>query len=148
MMKRQSKCMKFHWHKIVLIVALGLAGILLVQFGKLSNAAGQSGSSESMAPHRGAHAAPVQTAEKAAAANEVLIKDFEFAPATLTVSVGTTVTWSNRDDEAHLVNGTTDVFKSPPLDTNEKFSFRFTAPGTYPYYCKLHPQMKGQIVVQ
>lgn len=140
--------MKFHWYRIVLIVALGLAGILPVQFGKLSNAAGQSGSSESMAPHRGARAAPVQTAEKAAAANEVLIKDFEFAPPTLTVSVGTTVTWSNRDEEAHLVNGTTNVFKSPPLDTNEKFSFKFTAPGTYPYYCKLHPQMKGQIVVQ
>ena len=148
MMTMQSKCMKFHWHKIVLIATLGLAGTLFVPCGKLSNAAGQSGSLESMAPHRAAHAAPVRTAEKAAAANEVLIQDFDFAPATLTVSVGTTVTWSNRDDEAHLVNSTTDVFKSPPLDTDEKFSFKFAAPGTYPYYCKLHPQMKGQIVVQ
>jgi plastocyanin len=145
---KKFKCMKFHWHKIVVIATVGLLGILLVQGAKLSNATGNSDSSESMATQRAADAAPIQTAEKAAAANEVLIGDYEFIPATLTVSVGTTVTWSNRDDEAHTVNSTTDVFKSAPLDTDEKFSFKFTAPGTYPYYCKLHPQMKGQIVVQ
>jgi plastocyanin len=80
--------------------------------------------------------------------NQIVIGDFEFVPATLTVPVGTTITWANRDDEAHTVNSVTDTFKSSPLDTDDKFSFKFTAPGTYPYYCKLHPHMKGQIVVQ
>ncbi|HTN72258.1 MAG TPA: cupredoxin family copper-binding protein [Methylomirabilota bacterium] len=140
--------MKFHWHRIVLIATLGSASMLFGQGGRLSNAAGQSGSAESMAAHRAAHAAPVQGAEKATAGNEVIIDNFEFTPASLTVSVGTTVTWTNREDEAHTVNSTTDAFKSPPMDTNDKFSFEFKAPGTYPYYCKLHPQMKGQIVVQ
>ena len=148
MMTTQGKCMKFHWYKIVLIATLGLAGILFGQDGKLSTAAGQSGSAESMAGHRAAPAAPVQTAEKAAAANEVSIEDFAFTPASLTVSVGTTVTWTNRDDDAHQVYATNDLFKSSPMDTNDKFSFQFKAPGTYPYYCKLHPQMKAQIVVR
>ncbi len=80
--------------------------------------------------------------------NQIVIDDFDFAPATLTVPVGTTITWTNRDDEAHTVNSVTDIFKSSPMDTDEKFSFKFTAPGTYPYYCKLHPHMKGQIVVR
>jgi plastocyanin len=140
--------MRLHWHKIVIIAALGLSSILLVQWNKLSTAADMSHGAESMAAHRAAPAAPVQTAEKAAAANEVIIDNFAFAPASLTVSVGTTVTWTNRDDDAHAVNSTNDLFKSSPMDTNDKFSFEFKAPGTYPYYCRLHPQMKGQIVVQ
>jgi len=140
--------MRLHWHKIVIIAALGLSSILLVQWNKLSTAADMSHSAESMAAHRAAPAAPVQTAEKAAAANEVIIDNFAFAPASLTVSVGTTVTWTNRDDDAHQVYATNDLFKSSPMDTNDKFSFEFKAPGTYPYYCRLHPQMKGQIVVQ
>ncbi len=139
--------MKFHWHKIVIVAAFGLFGILLVLSSKPSDAMGKSGSSESMARHA-SDAAPVQTAEEARAANEVIIGDFEFMPGSLTVPVGTTVTWSNHDGEAHTVNSATDVFKSAPLDTDEKFSFKFTAPGIYPYYCRLHPQMKGQIVVQ
>ena len=96
----------------------------------------------------GRNAIEAKDFKKVAAANEVGIGDFEFIPSTLTVSVGTTVTWGNRDEEAHTVNSTTDVFKSPPLDTDEKFSFKFTTPGTYPYYCKLHPHMKGQIIVR
>ena len=140
--------MRLHWHKIVIIAALGLSSILLGQCSKLSNATGKPDRSESMSTQRAADAAPVQATEKPAAANEIVIGNYEFIPAALTVSVGTTVTWSNRDDEAHTVNSTTDVFKSSPLDTDDKFSFKFTAPGIYPYYCKLHPQMKGQIVVQ
>jgi plastocyanin len=140
--------MRLHWHKIVIIAALGLSSILLVQWNKLSTAADMSHSAEFMTAHRAAPAAPVQTAEKAAAANEVIIDNFAFAPASLTVSVGTTVTWTNRDNDAHQVYSTNDLFKSSPMDTNDKFSFEFKAPGTYPYYCKLHPQMKGQIVVQ
>lgn len=79
---------------------------------------------------------------------EVKIDNFSFGPQTLTVSVGTTVTWTNRDDIPHTVVSTDGVFKSKVRDTDEKFSYTFTKAGTYPYYCSVHPKMTGKIVVQ
>src|SRR5271156_6454542 len=72
----------------------------------------------------------------------------EKAPATVTVPVGTTVTWTNRDDIPHTAVSTDGVFKSKVLDTDDTFSFVFSKPGTYPYYCTIHPKMTGQIIVQ
>ena len=83
-------------------------------------------------------AAAVQ--EKAAATAEVKIDNFSFGPVALTVPVGTTVTWTNRDDIPHTVVSTDGVFKSKALDTDDKFSFVFTKPGTYPYFCSIHPR--------
>jgi amicyanin len=82
------------------------------------------------------------------AASEVKIDNFNFEPATLTVAVGTTVTWTNRDDMPHTAVSTDKVFKSKVLDTNEKFSYTFAKAGTYSYFCSLHPKMTGKIVVQ
>ena len=79
---------------------------------------------------------------------EVKIDNFSFAPETLTVPVGTTVTWTNRDDIPHTVVSTDGVFKSKVRDTDEKFSYTFAKAGTYPYYCSLHPKMTGKVVVQ
>ena len=79
---------------------------------------------------------------------EVKIDNFSFGPATLTVPVGTTVTWTNRDDIPHTVVSTDGVFKSKVLDTDEKFSFTFSKAGTYPYFCSIHPKMTGKVVVQ
>ena len=81
---------------------------------------------------------------------EVKIDNFSFGPATLTVAVGTTVTWTNRDDIPHTVVSTDDpkAFKSKALDTDDKFSFTFAKPGAYPYFCSLHPKMTAKIVVQ
>ena len=79
---------------------------------------------------------------------EVKIDNFSFGPTTLTVAVGTTVTWTNRDDIPHTVVSDDKVFKSKVLDTDEKFSFTFTKPGTYPYFCSVHPKMTGKVVVQ
>ena len=79
---------------------------------------------------------------------EVKIDNFTFGPADLTVSVGTTVTWTNRDDIPHTVVSTEQKFKSPVLDTGEQFSHRFDTPGTYKYFCSIHPKMTGQIVVE
>jgi plastocyanin len=62
--------------------------------------------------------------------------------------VGTTVTWTNRDDIPHTVVGNDKVFKSKVLDTDEKFSFTFAKAGTYPYFCSIHPKMTGSVVVQ
>lgn len=78
---------------------------------------------------------------------EVKVDNFSFGPATLTVAVGTTVTWTNRDDIPHTVVSTEKVFKSKVLDTDEKFSFTFDKAGTYPYFCSIHPKMTGSVVV-
>jgi plastocyanin len=83
-----------------------------------------------------------------ASSAEVKIDNFSFGPTTLTVAVGTTVTWTNRDDIPHTVVSDDKVFKSKVLDTDEKFSFTFTKPGTYPYFCSVHPKMTGKVVVQ
>ena len=82
------------------------------------------------------------------ASAEVKVDNFSFGPASLTVAVGTTVTWTNRDDIPHTVVSTDKVFKSKVLDTDEKFSFTFDKAGTYPYFCSIHPKMTGSVVVQ
>ena len=81
------------------------------------------------------------------ATSEVKVDNFSFGPATLTVAVGTTVTWTNRDDIPHTVVSTDKVFKSKVLDTDEKFAFTFDKAGTYPYFCSIHPKMTGSVVV-
>jgi plastocyanin len=81
-------------------------------------------------------------------ANQVMVENFSFQPGTLTVTPGTTVTWINHDDEPHTVNENDKRFKSGTLDTDAKFSFKFTSPGTYSYFCSLHPRMTGQIIVK
>lgn len=86
--------------------------------------------------------------EKTAASAEVKIDNFSFGPVAITVPVGTTVTWTNRDDIPHTVVSTEKVFKSKVLDTDEKFSFTFTKAGEYPYFCSIHPKMTGKVVVQ
>jgi plastocyanin len=78
---------------------------------------------------------------------EVHIDNFVFAPAELTVKVGTTVTWTNRDDIPHTVVSA-GKFRSKTLDTDDKFSFTFTTAGDYKYFCSLHPHMTGMIKVE
>jgi len=90
----------------------------------------------------------VSAQEKPASTAEVKIDNFVFGPAAITVPVGTTVTWINHDDIPHTVVGTERVFKSKVLDTDEKFSFTFTKPGEYPYFCSIHPKMTGKVIVQ
>jgi plastocyanin len=93
---------------------------------------------------------PTVTAnDQPSAANaEVKIDNFVFGPQTVTVPVGTTVTWTNKDDIPHTSVSTDGVFKSKVLDTDEKFSYTFTKAGTYSYYCTIHPKMTGKVVVQ
>jgi plastocyanin len=79
---------------------------------------------------------------------EVVIDNFSFGPAELTVPTGTKVTWVNRDDVPHTVVSTEGKFKSQALDTDEKFSFVFNDPGTYEYYCSLHPKMTAKVIVK
>ena len=82
-------------------------------------------------------------------ANAVVnIDNFVFGPQAITVPVGATVTWTNKDDIPHTTVSTDGVFKSKVMDTDEKFSYTFTKAGTYPYYCSIHPKMTGKVVVQ
>jgi plastocyanin len=78
---------------------------------------------------------------------EVHIDNFVFTPAEMTVKTGTTVTWTNRDDIPHTIVSA-GKFRSKTLDTDDKFSFTFTAAGDYKYFCSLHPVMTGLIRVE
>ena len=90
----------------------------------------------------------VASAQQPTSSTEVKIDNFSFGPATLAVAAGTTVTWTNRDDIPHTVVSEDKAFKSKALDTDEKFSFTFAKPGTYGYFCSIHPKMTGKVVVQ
>ena len=78
----------------------------------------------------------------------IVVKDFMFQPTSLTVKAGSTVTWTNMDEEPHTVVSTGGVFRSNALDTKDSFSFKFDQPGTYRFVCSIHPQMVGTIVVK
>ncbi|HKP41268.1 plastocyanin/azurin family copper-binding protein [Mycobacterium sp.] len=77
----------------------------------------------------------------------VSISDFKFNPATLTVPVSTTVTWTNQDEEPHTIAAKDGSFHSPGMDTHGTYSFTFTTPGSYEYICSIHPFMTGTVVV-
>jgi len=81
--------------------------------------------------------------------SQISIKDHLFTPSTLTISTGTKVTWTNHDQDPHTVVGrsTQQPFHSSALDTNDTYSYTFTEPGTYQYFCTLHPMMVGKIIV-
>jgi plastocyanin len=79
---------------------------------------------------------------------QVVIKDFMFAPMDVKVKAGTSVTWTNKDDEPHTVVSDSGMFRSSALDTNENFSFKFDKPGTYHFVCSIHPKMVGTITVE
>ncbi len=88
-------------------------------------------------------------AQNAAPAGAVSIDNFTFTPASLTVKAGTTVTWTNKDDIPHGIASTNNAFKkSKALDTDDSYSFTFTTPGTYQYFCYVHPHMVGTVVVE
>ena len=130
------------------------------EYGQGSNSESQSSAPPTASPNpnmgmsnMNMPAKPTSPASKnmpaaAAVANQVVIENFSFAPATLTVKAGTKVTWINRDDVPHTVNENDKRFKSGPMDTDDQFSYTFSAPGTFSYFCALHPKMTGQIIVQ
>jgi plastocyanin len=78
----------------------------------------------------------------------VVIDNFTFGPADLSIAPGTTVTWVNHDDIPHVVVDTGKAFRSRVLDTDERFSFTFSAPGDFTYFCSLHPHMTGRVRVR
>ncbi|MFJ1825661.1 cupredoxin family copper-binding protein [Streptomyces sp. NPDC088178] len=100
-------------------------------------------STPSTSPTAGQSSAP-------ASANAVTIKNFAFSPAKLTVKAGTKVTWTNTDPDTHTVTskqGSGGPLKSAGLATNATYSYTFTKPGTYAYYCSIHPFMTATVEV-
>jgi len=91
--------------------------------------------------------AGVLHAQSGAAQQTITLKDFKFAPVSLTVSAGTTVTWKNLDEEPHTVVSDRGLFRSDALDQNDSFAFKFDEPGEYRFICSIHPQMRGTVVV-
>ena len=96
-------------------------------------------------PRTSTLAAPPDSSAQTA---EVFIDNFSFSPATIAVKAGTSITWTNRDDIPHTVVADDKSFKSKVLDTGEKFTFTPTKPGTYPYFCSVHPKMVAKLVVE
>jgi plastocyanin len=125
---------------LAIVLAGGIAGFAAMAFAHDMSATDMSKMS----------ASPPATQLAATAPNAVTIDNFAFGPETVTVAAGTTVTWTNHDDEPHTVTSAADpkLFKSAALDTDDTFSFTFTQPGTYQYFCAIHPQMTGTVVVK
>ncbi len=111
--------------------------------GAASSPAMPSMTMDMSAPASAAPAAPV-------AGNAVTVKNFAFAPAAITVRVGTTVTWTNQDTDAHTVTsqqGSGGPLASAALSTGQSYSYTFTKPGTYAYLCTIHPFMTATVTV-
>jgi plastocyanin len=101
-----------------------------------------------LGPAIGACIAFGAVAAEEASGDVVNIDNFFFTPQELTVPVGTTVKWFNRDDIPHTVAEANRVFRSKALDTDDSYSFTFTTAGTYTYFCGLHPHMTGKVIVK
>jgi plastocyanin len=101
-----------------------------------------------LGPAVGALLAWGAVAAQDANADVVTIDNFTFAPPALTIAVGTTVKWLNRDDIPHTVVEKNKSFRSKALDTDDSYSFTFSTPGTFDYFCSLHPHMVAQVIVK
>ena len=93
-------------------------------------------------------AASVLLADAQNQTSAIAIDNFTFNPQTVTVKAGTTITWTNKDDIPHAIAAVGKQFKSKVMDTDNTYSFTFTTPGSYAYFCSLHPHMTGTIVVE
>jgi len=132
---QRSKMKQVFVHKWSVGALAAIASAMLLA-GAISQAQHEFGSGE-----------VAQTAAAGTTA-QVIIDNYAFSPASLTVKVGTTVTWINQDDDAHTVDSTTGKFKSGTMNKGGRFEFRFTEAGEYPFICRFHPRMTGKVIVQ
>ena len=148
----------FRTHRVVLAKAALAVGVLLLagcsaprQDSQPSVTFGSPGGSTPGMPGMtgmpSTGGAPTGTASAPVAGDQVSIDNFAFAPATLTVKVGGTVTWTNRDEEPHTVAANDGSFHSPGMGTGATFSHTFPTAGTFDYVCSIHPMMHGTVVV-
>ena len=93
-------------------------------------------------------AMPLAAQPSLAADAMIVMKNFDFSPMDVTVTAGSTVTWKNMDGEPHTVASADGLFRSPALDENDTYSFKFDKPGVYKYICSIHPKMRAAITVK
>ena len=94
-----------------------------------------------LAPQAALAAAPAKV-------QRIAIQNFAFSPQVIVVAQGTTVTWTNADEDPHTVVANDKSFHSAAMDTDESYSFTFTHPGEFAYFCSLHPHMTGKVIVK
>jgi amicyanin len=99
-------------------------------------------------PHDGATVGVIAAATGSASSPRIEIAKHKFSLPSVTVPVGGTVTWVNHDEDVHTVVSTAGAFRSPGLETDETYAYKFTKPGVYQYFCTLHPLMVGKVVVK
>jgi plastocyanin len=90
---------------------------------------------------------PVSGQDAPVATTSIAIQNFAFSPTTVTVKAGSTVTWTNQDQDAHTVTAMAGPFHSPTLNTGQSFHYTFTTAGRYDYLCTIHPFMTATVVV-
>jgi plastocyanin len=120
---------------LMFLLVIAFAAVTLVQ-----PALGQGGSDAPLTAASPYEGSPMRRG--------VTIDNFSFSPTPIAVPVGTTLTWTNHDDVPHTVVSDDQQFKSKALDTDEKFSHTFDKPGTYSYFCSIHPKMVANVVVE
>jgi plastocyanin len=145
------------WGARVLFLVLMVAGCSSpasvkapsVTFGSMATTPGMPGMSAMPSMPNVPADAPVSTAAPAApvAGDAVNIDNFAFAPARLTVHAGSTVTWTNKDEEPHTVVANDGSFHSPGMGSQATFSYTFSKAGTFDYVCSIHPFMHATVVV-
>lgn len=135
-----------------------LAMVFLVFLAACGGSSGSASNAPAATPTTAPTAAPTDTptsaptdtptSAPASNGNSVAVANFAFSPASLTVKVGTKVTWTNNDSVTHTVTENQGAFDSGQLPPGKSFSFTFTKAGTYSYHCNIHPSMTATIVVQ
>lgn len=147
---QRFRLMNFYSAVLVFLMIVVIASV--AWFRRLVGGAERTAADAPIATTEATQPATQPTSSPAAAAQEVKVSidNFAFKPKELSIPVGGTVTWVNRDDVPHTATsaGEPTVFDSKALDTDDKFSFTFTRPGTYNYYCKVHTHMTGTVVVK
>jgi plastocyanin len=113
-----------------------------------SKAGGGTSASSTSTTASGTSASSATSGTSAASGNTIDIKNFSFAPMSLTVAVGTTVTWKFDDSAQHTVSADDKSFVSPAMSNGQTYTHTFTKAGTFSYICSIHQYMKGTIVVQ
>jgi plastocyanin len=132
------------------VFSVTIIGILLISWLIFAASCGTSTQTTNQTPGTGAQTKPPPGSEagpdyKPAA---VTIESFAFSPKTITVAIGTTITWTNQDTTAHTVTSRNGVFDSGKMSQGDTFSYTFNEKGDFEYYCTFHPDMTGSVIVQ
>lgn len=130
------------------VVICGVSVTLALAVGACGSSSTKSGSGSTSIAPSSAPSTTMSSAPAAAGAKTVDVKNFMFSPMSLTVPVGTKVTWKFEDTTAHTVKADDGSFSSSPLSNGQTYSFTFTKAGTFSYICSIHPNMKATITVQ